>query len=146
MRLQGNKYVNHSFFRPYLFIYDNMLVYKKRRWVFFTDEITVSYNHVVQVNLHKGIWFAKLDVVNTGAENVTIKGVWRGPATKAKKVMDQKIYEVHNKEHRMLHPGEHHPIARFEKNLRRLKELVRKGKISRKEYEKKKKRFLKEIS
>ena len=40
MKLGGNKYVNHSFFRPYLYIYEDIMIYKKRRKIIFKDEIT----------------------------------------------------------------------------------------------------------
>lgn len=145
VKLQGNKYVNHSFFRPYLYIYDDSITYKKRRKVFWVDEITASYNHMVQVNLHKGIWFAKLEFVNTGAEDIVIKGVWKGPASKAKKIVDQKVYQAHNKDHHSIDPKEKHQITNIERGIQRLKELHNKGKISDRDFKKRKKQLLKKI-
>ena len=145
MKLQGNKYINHTFFRPYLYIYDDLVIYKKRRHIFWLDELTVSYNHVVQVNLHTGIWFAKLEIVNTGAEDVVIKGIWKGPGRKAKKIMDQKVYQVHNKEFHASQPQEKHQITNIERGMQRLKELRQRGKINKKEHRHQKKQLLRKI-
>jgi hypothetical protein len=145
MKIQGNKYVNHSFFRPFLFLYDDLIVYRKRRKVFYVDEVSVSYNHIVQVNIHTGLWFAKLEIITPGSDDVTIKGVWKKPATRAKTIMDQKIYQAHSKKFGLVDENINHQISDVEKNIQRLKELHAKGKISKKEYEKKKKQLLKKI-
>lgn len=145
LKIQGNKYVNHTFFRPYLFINEDSVVYKKRRKFLYVDEITAAYNHMVQVNLHRGIFFAKLEIVNTGAKDISIKGVWKGKAKQAKKIIDQKIYHTHNKDRHSIDQKEQIAVAVFEKSLKRLKELVGRGIISKKEFEKKKKHMLKKI-
>lgn len=145
LKIQGNKYINHTMFRPFLFIYDDAVIYKKRRKFLYVDEITATYNHMVQVNLHRGIFFAKLEIVNTGAEDISIKGVWKGKARQAKQLIDQKIYHAHNKDHHRIDPKEQIAVENFEKSLKRLKELLKRNIITKKEFEKKKKRLLKKI-
>ncbi len=145
MTLKGNKYVNHSMFRPYLYIYDDIILYRKRRRVFWIDEITTTYTHIVQVNLHKGIWFAKLEIINPGTEDIEIKGIWNKPAKRAKKIMDQKINQVHNRDHHANDQQEKQQITNVEKSIQRLKELHTKGAISDKEYKKRREQLLKNI-
>jgi hypothetical protein len=145
LRISGNKYVNHTMFRPFLYIYDDLMVYRKRRLGFFVDEITMSYNHIVSVNLHQGIFFSKLEMVLSGGQNmVEIKGVWNKHARKAKKIIDHKIYHVHNKQHGAL-PTHHATFDTAEKTIGRLKELLHKGKINQKDFDKKKGHLLKDM-
>ena len=148
MKVGGNKYVNHSFFRPYLYIYDDAVVYTKRKKIFFLDEITMSYNHIVRVVLHQGMVFSKLEIVMSGGEHsVLTKGLWNRPARKVKKLIDEKIFHVHNKpHHHEMYEGRETPsMENFERSLHRLRELRHQDKLSKKEYEKKKMELLKEL-
>ena len=145
MKVGGNKYVNHSFFRPYLYAYDDMLIYTKRHHIFFVDEITIPYNQIAMVNHHKKLIFSKLEFVLAGAgDSVTIKGIWNRPATRIKKLIDDKIYHEHNKRH-FKHENETHTMDNIDKTLHRFKELLENGRISEREYEKKKKELLSDM-
>ncbi len=146
MTLVGNKYVNHTMFKPHLYIYDDLMIYKRRRKLIYQDEITINYNHIVNVYVHKGLVFSKFEIVMAGAHKpVTIKGIWNKQARKAKNFMDKKIYQVHNKQELFDKPRAHSAkqIDNFEMSLNRLKELLNQGRISQKEYNKKKKDLLK---
>ncbi len=141
--VSGNKYVNHSFFRPYLYIYEDLMVYKKRKKIFWVDEITMPYNHIAQVNLHKGILFSKFEIVMSGGNNtVPIKGIWNRPAKKVKEIIDNKVYHAHNKHQPNTQKVEDHIMDNIEKALSRLKELHRKQQISQREFDKRKNELL----
>lgn len=147
MKLGGNKYVNHSFFKPYLYIYDDIMIFKKRRKLFFVDEITMPYNHVAQVNLHRGILFSKFEIIMSGGNNeVHVKGIWNSPAKRAKKLIDNKVYAAHNKS---SHPEDggtaKHIVESVELALSRLRELYLKERINKKEFEKRKTELLKKL-
>lgn len=145
IKIGGNKYVNHSFFRPYLYIYDDIMVYTKRKHVFWVDEITMPYNHIAQVNLHKGIIFSKLEIVLSGGSNVvTVKGIWNRPAKRTKKIIDNKVYHTHNKQN-THDESKLNVVESVERSLSRLKELHRKEKISKKEFEKRRAQILSDL-
>ena len=144
LKLGGNKYVNHTMFRPHLYIYDDYIIYKKRSKFVKLEEITVSYNHIVQVYLHQGIVFATIEIMNSGADNVKVKGVWKKTAKKAKKIIDKKIHHVHHI------PTETFGlkstvVAKMEKSIARLNELLESGRISQREYNKKRSELLKQM-
>ena len=144
-KVGGNKYVNHSFFRPYLYVYDDMIVYTKRRKIFFVDEATLPYNQIARVNLHKGLFFSKFEIAASGGNHdLVVKGIWNRPAKKLKKLIDDKIYHEHNKQH-FKHEDEAHVMDNFNKSLSRLQELYRTDRISKKDFEKRKKELLKDI-
>ncbi len=148
MKLQGNKYVNHSFFRPFLYIYDDHLVYTKRHNIFKVEEITMIYLQIVQVNLHRGFFFATLELVNTGEDNVLMKGLWKGKAKKARKIIDQKLHVAYRQTQQSdpaVMQETQQNFDALEKKLNRLTELLNMGKISKREFAKKKKELLKEI-
>lgn len=145
LHVRGNKYVNHSFFRPNLYIYSDVMIYKKRKKLIKVDEVTMPYNHVAQFNLHKGFLFSTMEIIMSGGNNVVVvKGIWNRQAKKAKKIIDEKVYHSHNK-----HPGESEfnaPIMdNIEKSLTRLRELVHMDRISEKEFEKRKKKIINSI-
>lgn len=118
------------------------MIYKKRRKIFFVDEITMPYNHVAQFNAHKGIIFTKYEIIMSGGNNVVVvKGLWNRPAKRAKKIIDNKVYQAHNKDHN--NNNDSRPIMdKIELSLSRLKELHRKEQIGKKEFEKRKKKIL----
>lgn len=146
LKIKGNKYVNHSFFRPYLYIYEDSIQYTKRRKIFLLDHYTLSYNHVVQVNRHKGLLFSKIEIVGSGQDSMIIKGVWNRPAKKAKKILDMQSYKAHNKNnHKPQSAEEFKKTEHMDERLSRLKELYKRNKITKKDYEKSKKKILKEL-
>lgn len=141
--LKGNRLFNRTLFRPQLYVHDDLLMYKKRRW-FMVRDMTISYNQVARFTLAKGIFFAHINIVTTGGDEIEIKYVNKRDAIQAKAVVDQKIYHAHGREGLSEQIGEG-IIGSFEKTMNRLKELLNRGKISEKEYEKKKKELLKDL-
>ena len=89
LQLSGNKTLNRTIFPAHLFIYDDLLIYKKRK-LFSIKEITISYGQISQVTLNKGIFFASLEVVTTGTDDFLIRFVPKKIALQAKKIIDQK--------------------------------------------------------
>jgi hypothetical protein len=136
LHLSGNKTFNRTIFPPQLYIYDDLLLYKKRK-LFSSKEITISYNQISQITLSKGIFFARLDVVTTGTEDIFIKFVDKKTAAQAKKIIDQKIYRSHAKHHEDI-KGKSSSELNMEKSLSRLYELFIQGHMSEKDYKKKK--------
>ena len=140
LHLSGNKTFNRTIFPPKLDIFDDLLLYKKRR-LFSSKEITISYNQISQITLNKGIFFARLDIVTTGTEDIFINFVNKKIADQAKKIIDQKIYRSHAKHHEEL-KGKNASQENLEKSIARLQELLIRGHISEKEYNKKKNAIL----
>jgi hypothetical protein len=146
LEIAGSREFNHTIWPPHLYVFDDLLIYKKRRF-FKINEATISYSHIVRVNLNKGIFFASLEIVTSADENVIIKYIGKNKAAKAKKIIDHKIYEALAK-HRVeksvtdIQPGSSHD---FEKSVGRLNELLATGKIDAKEYKHKKSDLLKKL-
>jgi len=137
----GHPLYNGTIFPPRLELYDEAIIYK-RRGLFYLNEFTLPYSHIVQVNLHKGIIFASLEIVTSGIQNLSIRYVLKGNAVKAKKLIDKKIYYALAKERtKEVHQPE--GIHVYEKSLQRLNELLNQGKISKSEFEKKRKELFK---
>ncbi|MFC1622208.1 hypothetical protein ACFL13_02385 [Patescibacteria group bacterium] len=142
LKLFGNRSFNRMIFRPKLFIYSDKLVYKKRH-LLSHEEFSITYNHVVQVNLRKLIlFFAHIDIVNSSGDHVMVTFVPKKDAIKAKDIIDGKIYQAHVKE-KSKHTGHTKKVVDFEKSLKRLRELVQRGRISEREYKKKRNQLLK---
>jgi len=144
LELAGNRELNRTFFPPRLYIYDDLLIYRKRRFLKI-NEITIAYSHIAQVNMIKGIFFARLEIDTSAGQHLTIKYIPKTPAVKAKKLIDQKIYNALAKHKAEPVSTISHPEA-FEKSLSRLKELLNKGKISKREFVRRKAVLLKELS
>jgi len=143
LELRGHWTLNRTIWPPHLFIYDDLLTYRKRRW-FIVKEITISYNQIAQATLHSGILFSHLEIVTTGTDDIIIRYISTKLGKKAKKILDQKLYHAHAK----LHPEvelDQSKMNVYEKGLNRYKELLNRGKITKKEYERKKKDLLKKI-
>lgn len=137
----------HSIWKPWLFVYDDHVVYKKRFW-FVKREVTITYNHIAQANLKTGVFFSDLELINSGgAENVIIRYVLNKPAINAKRIIDQKIHQAYidstNKGE--FRHKQTEKIDSFEKGLSRLSELLNRGSITEKEFSKKRKEMLKEV-
>lgn len=147
LKVQGNKYVNHSFFRPFLYVYDDKVVYTKRHHVVKVDEITMAFEHIARINIHRGLLFSRIEIMTSGGEgHVTIKGVWNKTAKKAKKLIEQKVFSSHNKPQTTHATNVQGDIHNFEKSLTRLRELLHRGKITQKEFDKKRNDLVKELS
>lgn len=143
-KVGGNKYANHSFFRPYLSVYEDMIVYTKRHHILLLDEITIPYAQIARVTLHKGVIFSKLEFAMAGGgESIFMKGVWNRPARKIKLLIDDKIYHEQNKQH-FKHGTDRHIMEDINQSLGRLKELLATDRITEKEYEKQKRELLKQ--
>lgn len=94
--LKANRLMNKTFFIHHLKVYDNNMVYEKRRLPFHKEETTISYSHVSQVNLIKDLFFAHLEIINTGGvENILIKYVGKKKGKEAKNIIDAKIHRTH---------------------------------------------------
>lgn len=147
LKINGNKYVNHSFFRPFLYIYDDKIIYTKRHHIFKVDEVTMSFEHIARVSIHRGILFSKIEIMTSGGEgHVTMKGVWNKTAKKTKKLIEQKIFSSHNKSHTSHNVSVQSDIHSFEKSLTRLRELLHRGKITQKEFDKRRNDLVKELN
>ncbi len=137
----GHPIYNKTIFPPRLELYDEAVIFRKRG-LFYVNEFTLPYSHIVQVNLHKGIIFASLEIVTSGIQNLELRYVFKDYASKAKKLIDKKIYYALAKER----PKETHQpegIHIYEKSLDRLKELLNQGKITKSEFERKRREILK---
>ncbi|OGC46152.1 hypothetical protein A2V49_01830 [candidate division WWE3 bacterium RBG_19FT_COMBO_34_6] len=143
MHICGSRTFNRTPFRPHLYIYDNILIYKKRH-LFSQDEVTITYNHISWAKLHRmHIYYAHLEIVSTGMQKVVVKWIKKEYAIKAKHLIDQKIFNVHKKDNKQVDIKEDKNIIEFELSLKRLQELLSTGKISKTEFENRRKHLLK---
>ncbi len=127
-------------FRHKLFMYDDKMVFKTRT-LFKISEVTVSYNHISQVFLTRGLVFGTLEIINTGGvKDIVIKAIPKKEAVKVKKIIDKKIHQVHASPD-IVKSGKQN-LVNVEKSLNRLEELFRREKITEKEYNKKRKKVL----
>lgn len=143
LKLQGNRLFNLTFFAPFFFIFDDLMMYRRRNWLI-VKEITLSYNQIARVDLTIGILFSHLDIITTARDDISIRFVNKKVAKKAKRIIDRKIHHAHTK-HKFEEIKKHTDVHKYERTLSRLKELHRKGKISKKEYDKKKRELLKKF-
>ncbi|KKS15978.1 MAG: hypothetical protein UU77_C0040G0003 [candidate division WWE3 bacterium GW2011_GWC1_41_7] len=141
LELAGNRELNRTMWPPRLLVYDDLLVYRKRRF-FRINEITIAYAHIAQVFLVRGIFFASLEIDTSAGQNVKIKYIPKKIAIKAKTIIDRKIYNSLAKHKSDPVTTISHPEA-FEKSLNRLRELLSKGKITKREFEQRKSHLLK---
>lgn len=151
MHIYGNRSFNRSIFRPHLYIYDDIMIYK-RRSLFSAGEVTLSYNMVAQVILKKfPIFFAHLEIITTGADTeISVRWTSKSKAIKAKKIIDKKVHQTYGGLMGHQTPQQHNlkehntkTIDDFEKSLHRLNELLNTGRISKREFNQQKKRLLK---
>jgi len=141
--LKGNKLFNRTIFSPWLYIYDDLLIYKKRKW-FVLREMTISYKQIARFTLAKRIFFAHINIISTGGDKIEIKFVNKKNASQAKAVIDQKIFHSHARRNAPIN-GSGENVGSYEKTINRLKELRNRNKISEREYEKKKRELLKKL-
>ncbi|OGC69615.1 hypothetical protein A2415_03520 [candidate division WWE3 bacterium RIFOXYC1_FULL_39_7] len=143
LKLQGLRSLNRTIFPPYLFVYDDILIYKKRKWIW-VKEISISYGQISQVTLNKGIFFSSLDIYSAGTDNIVLRFIPTEPAVKAKKILDQKVYHSHAK-HQQVETGSKVTLSDYEKSLNRLQELLNKNKISQRDFHRKKSELIKDL-
>ena|SRR3972149_5845911 len=143
LELQGNNVINRTIFPHKLYLYDDILLYKKRRFLR-VKEVTIAYSHIAQVNLLRGIMFATMEIVSTGAENIKVRGVRKDLATRAKKIIDQKMFMEHAK-HKPDHSQNPNELLKYEKSMQRLKELFIRGRLSKREYNERRKELLEDM-
>lgn len=140
VQLKGHRLLNKTFFPPYLYVYDDLLMYKKRKW-FALTEATISYNQVARFTTTKMLFYSHVSLATTSGDVIDIRFVNKKAASRAKSVIDQKIYHAIAK-HETPISVQPNDISVQEKSINRLKELLNRGKISEKEYENKKKDIL----
>jgi hypothetical protein len=139
--------MNKTVFIHHLKVYDHAMVLERRRLPFRKEEVTVSYSHVSQVNLIKDLFFAHLEIINTGGtENILIRYVGKKQGSDAKRIIDAKIHTTHGAY--APHPGQggqqDNGVAVAagteqiidSKALARYKDLLNQGRISQLEYNK----------
>ena len=137
----------HTIFGSTLRIYDDYLTLRRRKW-FNVEEVTMTTSNVVQVNLVAGVFFSTIQIVNSsGAQDVRIHHVWKPSAKKAKAILDQKLQQelVAGIDEREFRQPTQTYLGDYEKSLNRMRELVRKGKMTESEYERRRQRMLKEL-
>jgi len=144
--LKANRIMNRTFFVHHLRVYDSNMVLDRRRLPFHREETTIAYGHVSQVNLIKDLFFAHLEIINTGGvENILIKYVGKRAGKEAKNIIDAKIhrthgvYQPHQAGQVAEFPGQTAPSAETQeivddKALTRYKDLLNQGRISKIEY------------
>jgi len=136
---------NFTLFRPHLYIYTDRVVYKKRH-ILTHDEFSIHYKQISQANYINFIYlYAHIEIVTTGQRFIKIHWVPKRQAKTALKIIDEKIHQSHKKNVRTPEDGGQSEgyVKDFELSLKRLKELLGIGKITKKEFDKKRKQLLK---
>ncbi len=159
LTIEASKVMNRAVFAHKLFVYDNKLVYRARTYLIRVTEVTISYNHVAQVYLVRGIYFASLEIINTGGtKDIVIKYIPAKQALHAKRIIDAKIHGLSDEPFikagdqketfsiRKREKGKDIHLDEVEKSLSRLNELLLRKRISKKEFEKKRKEVLKTMT
>src|SRR3989338_4362597 len=94
--LKASRLMNKTFFTHHLKIFDNVMVLERRKIPFHKEETTISYSHVSQVDLIKDLFFAHLEIINTGGiESILIRYVGKKRGGEAKRIIDAKIHTAH---------------------------------------------------
>lgn len=145
LHIAGSRIYNLTLFRPHLYLYDDRLVYKKRH-ILTHDEFSIPYTHIAQVNLINFIYlFAHVEIATTGMRFIKVHWVFKKKARRAKKIIDEKIHQAHRKDQHLPDDSKDKGIyvKDFEMSLKRLQELLSTGKITQREFNKKRKELLK---
>ena len=145
LHIAGNRMYNFTLFRPHLYLYDDRIVYKKRH-ILTHDEFSISYSHIAQVNLIHFIYlFAHIEIATTGYRFIKVHWVLKGKARQAKKIIDEKVHQSHKKDKHLTGEDKEKGsyISDFEMSLKRLQELLSIGKISHREFNKRRQCLLK---
>lgn len=140
IKVVGNLFMNQTLWEPSLSVFDDFIVYRRRNW-FVVREITIPYKQIAQVDLTIGIFFSEIEIAISGNETRTLKVnyVINKDALRAKKIIDQKVHLVHSQDEKL---NTNVQVKSFEKSLARLTELLEKKKITKKEYEKRRKEII----
>ena len=141
--------MNKTFFVHHLRVYDSNMVLERRRLPFHKEETTIAYGHVSQVNLIKDLFFAHLEIINTGGvENILIRYVGKRAGKEAKNIIDAKIHRTHGvyqphqgeaNTSQVIHTNTNIPKSEKildDKALTRYKDLLNRGRITKSEYTK----------
>jgi len=82
-------------FRPdTLSLFEDRMVYENKGLIA-SNESTIPYGQVAQVNLHKGLMRSTLELVNTGgAQNIKVQNIPNAEAQQAKALIEQKMSGV----------------------------------------------------
>ena len=145
LHIKGSRIYNFTLFRPHLYIYNDRVVYKKRH-ILTHDEFGIHYRHISQANFINFIYlFAHIEIVTTGQRFIKIHWVPKKQARVAKKIIDEKVHQANLKDFRTPEDGGQEPgyAQDFEMSLKRLKELLSVGKITKSEFNKRRKQLLK---
>ncbi len=144
--LKASRLMNKTFFTHHLKIFDNVMVLERRKIPFHKEETTISYSHVSQVNLIKDLFFAHLEIINTGGiESILIRYVGKRRGKEAKDIIDAKIRSTHGVYAHNQHSdggqqfGSDAPKAEDvidDKALIRIKDLYTRGRLTKAEYNK----------
>jgi len=143
IELRGSPEFNRTIWPPHVYVYDDLIIYKKRSW-FKLREITISYNQIARVTLTRGIFFSHLELETTGADNIVVRYISKAKGKYAKTIIDQKIYRSHAKHATAPDKGESE-VSSYEKSVNRLNELLSTEKITKKEFENRRRELLKEF-
>ncbi|MBP7927753.1 hypothetical protein KAZ57_01250 [Patescibacteria group bacterium] len=147
VHLYGNRSFNRAIFRPHIYVYDDVIVYKKRH-LLSQEEKTISYFQITQVNIKKlALLFAHFEIVTTGSDTlITVRFVSKKNAMHAKKIIDQKLHELYMSYKSADLENKHSKhIDNVEKSLIRLRELRMRGIINDNDFKKKKAELLKSV-
>ncbi|MBT6401381.1 hypothetical protein HOK10_02195 [candidate division WWE3 bacterium] len=144
LKVKMNRIRAHTVFPQSLSIYEDLVSFRKRKW-FNVDEMTVTFNHIAQANLKRGVFFSTIEIITSGgSDNPSIRCILNKEARKATNIIEQKIYRAHatNQDKEEFKAEKDTGVLMMEKSLSRLKELLLKGKITDKEYAKKRKQAM----
>lgn len=145
LHIAGSRVYNFTLFRPHLYVYNDRVVYKKRH-ILTHDQFSIHYRHISQINYINFIYlFAHIEIVTTGQRFMKIHWVPKRKAKMAKKIIDEKIHQIHKEDFKTPEEGgqDHGYVRDFEMSLKRLEELLNIGKISKSEFSKRRKELLK---
>ena len=143
IELKGSPELNRTIWPPRIFVYDDLIIYKKRNW-YKLREITISYHQIARVTLTRGLFFSHLELETTGDDKIVVKYISKSKGKYAKTIIDQKIYKSHAK-HASLPDKNEDEVSAYEKSVNRLNELLNTGRINKKEFESKRKELLKDF-
>jgi len=145
LHIAGSRMYNFTLFRPHLYLYDDRVVYKKRH-ILTHDEFSVAYTHIAQANLIHFIYlYAHVEIATTGYRFIKVHWVPKKKARQAKKIIDEKVHQSHKLDQQLPEDSKEQGIyvSDFEMSLKRLQELLSTDRITKHEFNKKRKELLK---
>jgi len=140
IEIYGSKIFNRTIWVPVIKVFDDYVLYKKRNF-FKVKEISIYYKQISQVKLHTGLFFADLEIglVGNDTSSIRVRFAPKDKAKKTQRIIDQKVHLTlaHSQDLSLKNS-----IKITEKSIARLQELLNKQKISKKEFNQKKKDIL----